>query len=100
MFKWLFYVLIFATTSGKYQNKEKPLIRQRKLGLPSGLIEQTSIADEMPHYAAFYMCLHSTHLKSESKSLPVVLDFCYNCCNNKNPTHLKSVFVAISIRDI
>ena len=32
MFKWLFHILIFAT-SGKYQNKEKPLKRQRKLGL-------------------------------------------------------------------
>ena len=28
MFKWLFYILIFATNigSGKYQNKEKPLV--------------------------------------------------------------------------
>ena len=33
MFKWLFHILIFATGSGKYQNKEKPLKRQRKLGL-------------------------------------------------------------------
>ena len=33
MFEWLFHILIFAT-SGKYQNKEKPLKRQRKLGLP------------------------------------------------------------------
>ena len=31
MFKWLFHILIFG--SGKYQNKEKPLKRQRKLGL-------------------------------------------------------------------
>ena len=31
MFKWLFHILIFAT--GKYQNKEKPLKRQRKLRL-------------------------------------------------------------------
>ena len=30
MFKWLFHIL---TSSGKYQNKEKPLKRQRKLGL-------------------------------------------------------------------
>ena len=29
MFKWLFHILIFA----KYQNKEKPLKRQRKFGL-------------------------------------------------------------------
>ena len=36
MFKWLFHILIFAT-SGKYQNKEKPLKRQRKLGLINGL---------------------------------------------------------------
>ena len=34
MFKWLFHILIFAP-SGKYQNKEKPLKRQRKLGLGS-----------------------------------------------------------------
>ena len=32
MFKWLFFFLIFAT-SGIYQNKEKPLKRQRRLGL-------------------------------------------------------------------
>ena len=32
MFKWLFHILIFAT-SGKYQNKEKPLKCRRKLGL-------------------------------------------------------------------
>ena len=32
MFKWLFLILIYGT-SGKYQNKEKPLIRQKKLGL-------------------------------------------------------------------
>ena len=32
MFKWLFHILIFATNigSGKYQNKETPLKRQRK----------------------------------------------------------------------
>ena len=36
MFKWLFHILIFAT-SGKYQNKEKSLKRQRKLGLPCAL---------------------------------------------------------------
>ena len=35
MFKWLFHISIFATNdgSGKYQNKEKPLKCQRKLGL-------------------------------------------------------------------
>ena len=33
MFKWLFHILIFATSSGKYQNKEKPLKCKRKLGL-------------------------------------------------------------------
>ena len=34
MFKWLFHILIFATKdgSGKYQNKEKALKRQRILG--------------------------------------------------------------------
>ena len=35
MFKWLLHILIFATIYGKYQNKEKPLKRQRKLGLAS-----------------------------------------------------------------
>ena len=33
MFKWLFHILIFATSSGKYQNKEKPLKHQKKFGL-------------------------------------------------------------------
>ena len=33
-------VLIFAT-SGKYQNKEKPLKRQRKLGLPNAMLDKT-----------------------------------------------------------
>ena len=33
MFKWLFHILIFATSSGEYQNKEKPLKHLRKLGL-------------------------------------------------------------------
>ena len=32
MFKWLFFILIFAT-SGKYQSVEKPLKHQRRLGL-------------------------------------------------------------------
>ena len=45
MFKWLFHILIFAT-SGKYQNKEKPLNRQRKLGLVWYLI--VSIPDLCP----------------------------------------------------
>ena len=37
MFKWLFHILIIAyhDGSGKYRNKEKPLKRQRKLGLAS-----------------------------------------------------------------
>ena len=39
MFKWLFYILIFAT-SDKYQNIEKPQKRQRKLGLRS---EETQV---------------------------------------------------------
>ena len=43
MFKWLFHILIFAT-SGKYQNKEKPLKRQRKLGL---LLSMYSVKDRM-----------------------------------------------------
>ena len=29
MLKWLFHFLIFANSSGKYQNKEKPLKRQK-----------------------------------------------------------------------
>ena len=33
MFKWLFHIFIFATCSGKYQNKEKPLKPQRILRL-------------------------------------------------------------------
>ena len=35
MFKWLFHIFTFATNvgNGKYQNKEKSLKRQRKLGL-------------------------------------------------------------------
>ena len=35
MFKWLYFILIFATTvvSAKYQNMEKPLKHQRMLGL-------------------------------------------------------------------
>ena len=33
MFTWIFHILIFATGSDKYQNKEKPLKHQRKLGL-------------------------------------------------------------------
>ena len=33
-----FPYLTFATSSGKYQNKEKPLKRQRKLGLGSLVI--------------------------------------------------------------
>ena len=43
MFKWLFHILIFATNdgSGKYQNKEKPLKRQRKLGLDINMITDT-----------------------------------------------------------
>ena len=38
MFKWLFHILIFATNdgSGKYQNNEKPVKRQRKLELAKG----------------------------------------------------------------
>ena len=36
MFKWHFHILTLAT-SGKHQNKEKPLKRQRKLGLILGL---------------------------------------------------------------
>ena len=38
MFKWLFYIFLFATCSGKYQNKEKPLKRQGKLGLGRRLL--------------------------------------------------------------
>ena len=58
MFKWLFHILIFATNdgSGKYQNKEKPLKRQRKLGLDFGVVRSwlsyptvmKIVTDEMP----------------------------------------------------
>ena len=58
MFKWLFHILIFATNdgSGKYQNKEKPLKRQRKLGLDFGVVRSCLsyptvmkiVTDEMP----------------------------------------------------
>ena len=37
MFRWLFHILIFATNSGKYQNKEKSLKRLRRLGLTPGM---------------------------------------------------------------
>ena len=42
MFKWLFHILIFATSSGKYQNKEKPLKRQRKFGLGGLILSKVS----------------------------------------------------------
>ena len=49
MFKWLFHILIFAT---KYQNKEKPLKRQRKLGLALMVL-----------YAPFPLCNMTTFRK-------------------------------------
>ena len=52
MFKWLFHILIFAPndSSGKYQNKEKPLKRQRKLGLACRLWEKpNSSSDKFRH---------------------------------------------------
>ena len=45
MFKWLFHILIFATYSGKYQNKEKPLKHQRKLGLCCHKLSIIQISD-------------------------------------------------------
>ena len=39
MYKWLFHNLMFATSSGKHQNKEKSLTCQRKLGLRTILTE-------------------------------------------------------------
>ena len=51
MFKWLFHILIFVT-SGKYQNKEKPLKRQRKLGLIVTLVKQGHT-----QHAHSYFCL-------------------------------------------
>ena len=60
MFKWLFHILIFAT-SGKYQIKEKakPLKRQRKLGLISLKIDFVLVnspnPDEMLQYATFHL---------------------------------------------
>ena len=43
MIKWLFHILIFAT-SGKYQNKEKPLKRQRnQTNLTGGLLYMHSV---------------------------------------------------------
>ena len=43
MFKWLFHILIFATNSGNYQNKEKSLNRQRKLGLSKPMMKRVII---------------------------------------------------------
>ena len=71
MFKWLFHILIFAT-SGKYQNKEKPLKRQRKLGLGSWLpisffiVFQTFsmelISGKFPGYFRMCISLHSRNV--------------------------------------
>ena len=47
MFKRLFHILIFAT-NGKYQNKEKPLKRQRKLGLMLNELEWLSLEARSP----------------------------------------------------
>ena len=47
MFKWLFHILIFAT-SGKYQNKEKPLKRQRKRGLYSDMVLASALRYSRP----------------------------------------------------
>ena len=48
MFKWLFHILIFATNNGKYQNKEKPLKRQRKLGLYSDMVLASALRYSRP----------------------------------------------------
>ena len=44
MLKWLFHILILATDSGKYQNQEKPLKRQRKLGLVDSMANSVECA--------------------------------------------------------
>ena len=51
MFKWLFHILIFATSSGKYQNKEKPLKRQRKLRLGPMLLLCSRAEGHMTPYS-------------------------------------------------
>ena len=48
MFKWRFHILIFA--SGKYQNKERPLKRQRKLGLQSDQIVNFKPEETLDHW--------------------------------------------------
>ena len=62
MFKWLFHILIFATNdaSGKYQNKEKPLTRQRKLRLQNFVQKNISeIGLNQMFNALFYLYSHS-----------------------------------------
>ena len=61
MFKWLFHILIFATNdgSGKYQNKEKPLTRQRKLRLQTFVQKYMSkIGLNQMFNALFYLYSH------------------------------------------
>ena len=62
MFKWIFHILIFATivVANIYQNKEKPLKRQRKLGLDEdvlilALIFNESLARVM--YLSFFLMI-------------------------------------------
>ena len=57
MFKWLFHILIFAIC-GKYQNKEKPLKRQRKLGL----VQQVPISHELTRVVFLNLCHDSEHV--------------------------------------
>ena len=57
MSKWLSHILIFALTSGKYQNKEKPLKRQRKIGLVKTLLVR--MTDVISEGSGEHVCLHN-----------------------------------------
>ena len=61
MFKWLFHILIFAT-SGKYQNKEKPLKRKGKLGLVSNMSEKITLLTRL--FKAGAICIIQKREKS------------------------------------
>ena len=60
MLKWLFHILIFATSSGKYKDKEKPLKRQRKLGLC--IVRKRHRATKVP--------IHQKYIKAVSSLFP------------------------------
>ena len=71
MFKWHFHILIFAI-SGKYQNKEKPLKRQRKLGLVWCLI--VSIPDFCPlSYFTYIILKKYAHNALISSNMVIIL---------------------------